>query len=229
MIYAKLVNGNIVYSPKLVNGSCILSGMRVFNPTKSDYVNAGYKEVTFLETPVLPEYKKLKKVYTEQEDKIVVSYEIIDMTDEEKQSYDQKVLQDKKAYLLMKVEEAKEHITEQYNTALNTQFAYEDYLVKPMFLEKYSKAYISLLDDVDAGVDPQVVNVSIYTDANTLVNIDLSFDQFKDIYRAVKTKALLIEKEYQQALAELTELLQITDLTILEQKINEILNISINL
>lgn len=225
--YAIIVDNILKYAPPLTKNSCVLNGYRIFNPQLQDYINAGYKPLIYETKPEIPLYKKLDTIYTDTENEILVSYELIDMTEIEKQEYNKKILLENKNKLLLKSEEAKKHIEESYINALNTQFSYNEYLVKPMFLDKYSKAYISLLDDIDSGISPQVVNVSIYTDVNTLINIDLTFEEFKDIYRAVKEKALLIEKEYQQALVRLTELLQETDLNILEEKINEILNINI--
>lgn len=225
--YAIVVDNNLQYAPSLIKNSCILNGYRIFNPQPQDYINAGYKQVVYEEKPIVPIYKKLKDIYTDMQEQILVSYELVDMSEIEKQEYDQKLLLEKKNELILKSEQAKYYIEDSYKNALNIHFPYNQYFLKPMFLEKYSKAYVSLIDDIDSGISPQVVNVSIYTDVNTLTNIDLNFDEFKDIYRVVKQKALLIEKQYQQSLVKLTELLQENDLNILEQKINEIFDIII--
>ena len=86
---------------------------------------------------------------------------------------------------------------------MDTIFNYGDYGLKPMFAEKYSIAYTACLDDIALGEEPEV-NVSVYQDG-ALVNIDLSYNEFLELYRAVKDIFKGIEKKYQQYLAELSQ------------------------
>ena len=86
-------------------------------------------------------------------------------------------------------------------------FSYKNdtYKLKPMFIDKYNKAYNMGLDDVELGIEEPQVNLSIYKD-NKLVNMTISFDDFKLFYRAVKDIVRPIEEKYQQYLAEFSQL-----------------------
>ena len=95
-----------------------------------------------------------------------------------------------------------------YNQKLNEVFDFkynnEMYQLKPMFMDKYNKAYNMGLDDIELGVENPTVNLSVYKD-NKLVNMTISFEDFKLFYRAVKNKVRPIEQKYQEYLAEFSQ------------------------
>ena len=95
-----------------------------------------------------------------------------------------------------------------YNRKLNEVFDFEYnnemYQLKPMFMDKYNKAYNMGLDDIELGVENPTVNLSVYKD-NKLVNMTISFEDFKLFYRAVKNKVRQIEQKYQEYLAEFSQ------------------------
>ena len=95
-----------------------------------------------------------------------------------------------------------------YNQKLNEVFDFEYnneiYQLKPMFIDKYNKAYNMGLDDIELGVENPTVNLSVYKD-NKLVNMTISFEDFKLFYRAVKNKVRPIEQKYQEYLAEFSQ------------------------
>lgn len=88
-----------------------------------------------------------------------------------------------------------------YNEQMNTLHEANGYGVKPMFAQKYAIAYTGCLDDISIGEENPIVNVSVYQ-ANSLVNIDLQYNEFLQLFRAVKDLYRPIEKKYQQYLAE---------------------------
>lgn len=88
-----------------------------------------------------------------------------------------------------------------YNNKMNELHEANGYGVKPMFAEKYSIAYTACLDDISLGEENPTVNVSIYQ-GNKLVNVDLEYEEFLTLYRAVKDLYRPIEKKYQEYLAE---------------------------
>ena len=96
-----------------------------------------------------------------------------------------------------------------YNQKLNEVFGFEYnnemYQLKPMFIDKYNKAYNMGLDDIELGVENPTVNLSVYKDSK-LVNMTISFEDFKLFYRAVKNKVRPIEQEYQEYLAEFSQM-----------------------
>ena len=95
-----------------------------------------------------------------------------------------------------------------YNQKLNELFGFEYnneiYQLKPMFMDKYNKAYNMGLDDIELGVENPTVNLSVYKN-NQLVNMTISFEDFKLFYRATKDKVRSIEKKYQEYLAEFSQ------------------------
>lgn len=95
-----------------------------------------------------------------------------------------------------------------YNQKLNEVFDFEYnnemYQLKPMFIDKYNKAYNMGLDDMELGVENPTVNLSVYKN-NQLVNMTISFEDFKLFYRAVKNKVRPIEQKYQEYLAEFSQ------------------------
>ena len=96
-----------------------------------------------------------------------------------------------------------------YNEKLNEVFDFEYnnelYQLKPMFMDKYNKAYNMGLDDIELEVENPTVNLSVYKD-NKLVNMTISFEDFKLFYRAVKNKVKSIEQKYQEYLAEFSRM-----------------------
>lgn len=96
-----------------------------------------------------------------------------------------------------------------YNEKLNNVFDFEYnnemYQLKPMFMDKYNKAYNMGLDDIELGVENPTVNLSVYKN-NQLVNMTISFEDFKLFYRAVKNKVRQIEQKYQEYLAEFSQM-----------------------
>lgn len=69
----KLVNGAISYAPKKI----IIDGKTIFNPTESLLKEQGYKDVETTEAPtVSTQTQQVVPSWTEQEDKIVQSWEV---------------------------------------------------------------------------------------------------------------------------------------------------------
>lgn len=93
---------------------------------------------------------------------------------------------------------------EKLNEIFNFTYSNEEYQLKPMFIDKYNKAYNMGLDDIEVGVENPEVNLSVYRN-NQLVNMTISFEDFKRFYRAVKDKIRSIEKKYQEYLAEFSQ------------------------
>ena len=88
-----------------------------------------------------------------------------------------------------------------YDNKMNELHEANGYGIKAMFAEKYSIAYTACLDDISQGEENPTVNASVYQD-NKLVNIDLTYEEFLALYRAVKDLYRPIEKKYQEYLAE---------------------------
>lgn len=109
---------------------------------------------------------------------------------------------------LEKLDLALSIIKTRYEEKLDEMFDFsyknETYKLKPMFIDKYNKAYNMGLDDIELGIEEPQVNLSIYKD-NKLVNMTISFDDFKLFYRAVKGIVRPIEEKYQQYLAEFSQ------------------------
>lgn len=93
-----------------------------------------------------------------------------------------------------------------YNEKLQEEFAYNEYFLKPMFIDKYTKAYDMGLDDKELGIETPMVNLSVYNSEHKLINMDITFEEFKGFYRAVKEVIKPIETKYQQYLAEIDNL-----------------------
>lgn len=80
-MYGKIVDGKLVVAGKKIQ---IENGW-ITNPTEEDLRKLGYKEIEYNDKPSYDiENQKLKETYTENENKIIVNYEIIELTDEEK-------------------------------------------------------------------------------------------------------------------------------------------------
>ena len=74
-MYAKLENGKIKYAPR----SIIFNGMRIANPSSAQYAALGWRP---LETTDMPseDGKTAIATYTEQDEKIVQSWTMVDVT-----------------------------------------------------------------------------------------------------------------------------------------------------
>lgn len=81
-MYGKIEENKLVLAQNVLN----IDGKYVLNPQQKDYLKAGYKPVEYAQILDLKEGVKLKEVYSELEDRIVVSYleEEIVLTDSEK-------------------------------------------------------------------------------------------------------------------------------------------------
>ena len=72
-ILGKLVNGAISYAPKKI----IIDGKTIYNPTDTLLKEQGYKDVETSEAPVVStQTQQAVSGWTEQEDKIVQSWEV---------------------------------------------------------------------------------------------------------------------------------------------------------
>lgn len=91
-----------------------------------------------------------------------------------------------------------------YNSKLNELHEANGYGIKAMFADKYSIAYTACLDDISLGEENPTVNASVYQNGK-LVNIDFTYPEFLELYRAVKDLYRPIEKKYQQYLAEFSQ------------------------
>ena len=91
-----------------------------------------------------------------------------------------------------------------YDNKMNEMHEANGYGIKAMFADKYSIAYTACLDDIAEGVSPITVNASVYHNGR-LENIDFAYDDFLQLYRAVKALYKDIEKKYQKYLAEFTQ------------------------
>ena len=100
--------------------------------------------------------------------------------------------------------EALSLIQMRYMQKLNEIHEAYGYGLKPMFADKYSIAYTACLDDIALGEENPTVNASVYHNG-VLENIDFTYSEFLELYRAVKDLYKGIEKKYQKYLAEFTQ------------------------
>lgn len=80
MILAKLENGNIKSSYEIVEGKALTTiflDKWVSNPTVEDLLEFGYQELVHTEQPTIVAGQSIIETYTENENTIVVNYEII--------------------------------------------------------------------------------------------------------------------------------------------------------
>ena len=105
---------------------------------------------------------------------------------------------------IKKLQEVLSLIECRYHDELNKVYEYDVYKIKPMFADKYSIAYTSMLDDEAQGQEV-VINASVYDANGILFNTDFTKEQFLGLYRAVKDIYKPIEKKYQQYLAEISQ------------------------
>lgn len=81
-MYGKIIDGRLVLAGNIITNK---DGGITTNPKKQDVIALGYKEIEHTEKPIYDiENQKLNEVYNEQKNKIVINYEIIELTDEEK-------------------------------------------------------------------------------------------------------------------------------------------------
>ena len=77
----KLIDGNLQIAGQIITTD---KGF-ISNPTIEQLIELGYKEIDYAEKPNYDiENQKLNEVYNEEENKIVINYEIIGLTDIEK-------------------------------------------------------------------------------------------------------------------------------------------------
>lgn len=91
-----------------------------------------------------------------------------------------------------------------YDDKMNEMHETNGYGIKAMFADKYSIAYTSCIDDISLGEENPTVNASVYHNG-VLENIDFTYAEFLELYRAVKVLYKDIEKKYQKYLAEFTQ------------------------
>ena len=72
-MYAKIENGQLKYAPR----SIVLNGMRIANPSSAQYAALGWLPVETTDMP-LEDGKTAIATYTEQDEKIVQSWTIVD-------------------------------------------------------------------------------------------------------------------------------------------------------
>ena len=71
-MYGKLENNELIYASRvaIINGDMIIT-----NPQEEDYINAGYKPI--IDNVQLDAENEYTPIYTEEEDKIIINYEVI--------------------------------------------------------------------------------------------------------------------------------------------------------
>ena len=80
MKYGKIIDGKLQYAGNIINTD---KGF-ISNPTNEQLIANGYKEIEYTEKPTYDkDNEKLVETYTEQ-DKIIIGYEKITLTEEEK-------------------------------------------------------------------------------------------------------------------------------------------------
>ena len=70
MTYAKLQNGTLIYAPKKIKDGTTT----VYNPTAEQLTAQGYKPLEIEPEPVIADGYHLNPVYTEYENRIVISW-----------------------------------------------------------------------------------------------------------------------------------------------------------
>ena len=80
-MFGKIIDGNLQIAGQIITTD---KGF-ISNPTIEQLIELGYKEIDYAEKPNYDiENQKLNEVYNEEENKIVINYEIIGLTDIEK-------------------------------------------------------------------------------------------------------------------------------------------------
>lgn len=75
----KLIDGRLVVAGRIIKEG----NTTITNPTEEKLKELGYKEIEYTEKPTFnKEEEKLQEIYTDG-DKIIVSYEVVALTDEE--------------------------------------------------------------------------------------------------------------------------------------------------
>ena len=80
-MYGKIENGKLVIAGSSITNK---NGGTITNPKEKDYLDNGWKEIVYTEKPTYDiDTQKLQELYTET-NVITVSYEIVELTQEEK-------------------------------------------------------------------------------------------------------------------------------------------------
>lgn len=80
-MYGKIIDGQLQYAGQIIKTD---KGF-ISNPTTEQLVELGYKEIEYTEKPNYDiNNQKLNELYNEQENKIIINYEIVGLTDIEK-------------------------------------------------------------------------------------------------------------------------------------------------
>lgn len=77
-MYAKLIDGQLRRAPRKLPGD----GVVVYNPPAEMYLAAGYKPVTFTESPEAPEGFYYEPGWEEQEDSVVQIWKLVKEPDD---------------------------------------------------------------------------------------------------------------------------------------------------
>lgn len=82
MKYGKIIDGNLQIAGSVITNK---DGGITTNPKAQQLIELGYKEIEYTDKPSYDiNNQKLNEVYNEEENKIVVNYEIVELTDIEK-------------------------------------------------------------------------------------------------------------------------------------------------
>lgn len=81
-MYGKIIDGKLQIAGSVITNK---DGGTTTNPKAQQLIELGYKEIEYSEKPNYDiENEKLNEVYNEEENKIVINYEIVGLTDIEK-------------------------------------------------------------------------------------------------------------------------------------------------
>ena len=188
--YAKFISETqIKYAPRNLGSICN------FNKNPEVMLAHGYKPLIVASKPPAP-HKITYKETAENIEEVVTLLEepVIDPQEQYKEL----------------AQQALEVVQNNYQAKLQEtfDFTYNEtlYKLKPMFMDKYSMAYSMGLSDIEAGEENPQVNLSVYNAQKQLINMTISFNDFKQFFNAVKTKVRPIEQDYQSLIAEISQL-----------------------
>ena len=188
--YVKFISETqIKYAPKNLGSICN------YNLNKNLLFEHGYKPLIKQEKPNKP----FRITYKETKENIE---EVVTLLEEP-------VIDPQEQYKEL-AQQALEVVQNNYQAKLQEtfDFTYNEtlYKLKPMFMDKYSMAYSMGLSDVEAGEENSQVNLSVYNEQMQLINMTISFNDFKQFFNAVKDKVRPIEQDYQSLIAEISQL-----------------------
>lgn len=202
--YAKFITETqIKYAPRNLGSICN------YNLNEELLIEHGYKPLIEQTKPNKP-FRITYKETTENIEEVITLLEefVIDPQEQYKEL----------------AQQALEVVQNNYQAKLQEtfDFTYNEtlYKLKPMFMDKYSMAYSMGLSDVEAGEENSQVNLSVYNEQMQLINMTISFNDFKQFFNAVKDKVRPIEQDYQSLIAEISQLPTV-------ERLQEIINLSI--